>query len=278
MTKNNISTIHECLESIAKQDYPNFDVCIIDADSRDGTATVVLEFIMKHTNFNFYDIGESTIGTARQVGVEKAKGDFIAFVDSDCELPDSSWLTKMMKPFFQKTTAVTWTMGDYKATYPSIARYTILSDRSSNGRLPTAVTARNYMPVGMGHTVVRKSVIDEVGGFKDMVAAEDIYLTKEIVNAGHSLVHVDANVYHLHATSYDSYMRKYQRNVAVTLGNISKGEEKKPNYVKFAIDNTIKPFGMCALGIVRDKDYAWLWHPVICYSKCFIAVKSMLGR
>jgi glycosyltransferase involved in cell wall biosynthesis len=202
LTKNNVKTIKNCLESIVQQSYSNFNILVIDGNSNDGTIDIVFELMKKYDKIGIYNVSNLSIGAARQFGVEKADGEYIAFVDSDCELPHYRWLDRMLEPFKNSSVACTWTMGDYKKSFPSIARYTIMSDIATMGVLPKAVIDTNYFTIGMGHTVVKKSIIKELGGFRDLVANEDRDITWRMVKKGYSLIQVDnARVYHLHATS-----------------------------------------------------------------------------
>jgi len=137
----------------------------------------------------------------------------------------------------------------------------------------------NYIPVGSGHTNLRKAAILDAGGFRDMPAGEDIDLTHRLVGMGYVLVYLDDLVFHLHATTYGEYMRKYTRDVSVTLHMQSASHAaKRPNYIKFLVQNVIMPPIDCISGIFEDYDLAWLWHPVICWSKCFVIFKQIIKK
>lgn len=77
-TFNNEKTIERTLKSVSDQSYDNIEIIIIDSHSKDKT----LEIIKKFDKVKVYQY-EGTLLGARGVGVDKAKGEIIALVDSD---------------------------------------------------------------------------------------------------------------------------------------------------------------------------------------------------
>ncbi len=77
-TYNNKKTIRRTLESVKNQSYKNIEIIVIDSYSSDGTLDIIKEF----KNVKVYQYDGTLLG-ARGVGVDKAKGEFIALVDSD---------------------------------------------------------------------------------------------------------------------------------------------------------------------------------------------------
>ncbi|MCK5624628.1 glycosyltransferase family 2 protein [Candidatus Pacearchaeota archaeon] len=95
-TYNNKKTLRKTLESVKKQTYENIEIIIIDSNSTDGTLEIINEF--KNVKVFQY---EGTLLGARGIGVKKAKGKFIALVDSD-HILDSNTIknsVKSMKEF-----------------------------------------------------------------------------------------------------------------------------------------------------------------------------------
>jgi glycosyltransferase involved in cell wall biosynthesis len=78
---NSEQTIARALESVIHQSYPPFEVIVVDDASTDSTADIVqnqypqAKYIKKITN--------SGSSATRNVGIDAAKGDYIAFLDSD---------------------------------------------------------------------------------------------------------------------------------------------------------------------------------------------------
>lgn len=81
---NRSNTIAYCINSVLKQTYQNFEILIIDDASTDNTLN-----ILKTINDNRIKIIKLELNRgaqyARNIGIKNAKGDWIAFLDSDDE-------------------------------------------------------------------------------------------------------------------------------------------------------------------------------------------------
>lgn len=83
------------LESIRLQDYPQDKIEIIIADG--GSTDSTLEIAKKY-NAKVFPNPLKTGEAGKAVAVKKAKGKYIALIDSDNILPDNSWLKEMIEP------------------------------------------------------------------------------------------------------------------------------------------------------------------------------------
>ncbi|NTE00618.1 glycosyltransferase family 2 protein [Agrobacterium tumefaciens] len=81
---NSAKFIRATLNSIVAQDYKSWELIIIDDQSNDDTCTIVAEFASKYSNIQFISLPENKgVSNARNIGMTKAKGKYIAFLDSD---------------------------------------------------------------------------------------------------------------------------------------------------------------------------------------------------
>ncbi|ETD21589.1 MULTISPECIES: glycosyltransferase [Prevotellaceae] len=79
------SYLRRCVDSIFKQGLNDneFEVIIIDDGSQDKSYDIALAIASEHENIFVYTQGNSGQAVARNVGLEKAKGKYVMFVDSD---------------------------------------------------------------------------------------------------------------------------------------------------------------------------------------------------
>lgn len=78
--------IIKCLSSIKKQTFIDFEVIIIDDSYLDDTRNLIKKFILVDKRFNLIElenVKKYSIGEKRNIGIEKACGDYIIFVDAD---------------------------------------------------------------------------------------------------------------------------------------------------------------------------------------------------
>ncbi|MGL4731409.1 MAG: glycosyltransferase family 2 protein [Clostridium sp.] len=83
-TYNCADFIGESIKSVLYQTYKNWELIISDDCSKDNTEDIVNEFIKIDNRIKYYKLKENSgAAIARNLAVDKAKGEFIAFLDSD---------------------------------------------------------------------------------------------------------------------------------------------------------------------------------------------------
>lgn len=210
LTKDSQRFLPNCLDSILIQDYPYFEVIIVDSTSKDDTCDILKHYKTIYDTLKIpfkiiYVVSKTTIGAARQVGLEKSKGDIIAWVDSDVELPHENWLTNMVKPI-KEDVCGTITLAKTRDNDPWILKHV----HSKFEYKKEVIGIDNYQPVGTGHSLFKKDVIKQVGGFKDILTAEDLSLTKKMMEAGWKFVYMPSEkVYHYNVDGWCSFITKH---------------------------------------------------------------------
>ena len=81
--------IHKCVDSILNQTYSNLEVILVDDGSKDKSPLICDEYARNYPNIQSFHQKNSGPSTARNLGLEKANGDYILFVDSD-----DFWMTE----------------------------------------------------------------------------------------------------------------------------------------------------------------------------------------
>jgi len=89
---NSHDYIKQCLESVLLQSYSNIEIIVVD-DGSDSKSSAVLEHFRSNINVLLKQENKGQ-STARNVGIQKAKGEYIFVLDSDDYLG---------KPFFDKS-------------------------------------------------------------------------------------------------------------------------------------------------------------------------------
>ena len=88
-TYNRVNFISRAIDSVLNQTYSNIELIIVDDGSIDGTKDLIRE---KYPMAIYEYISNSGVSAARNVGIKKASGVYIAFLDSDDE-----WLEKKVQ-------------------------------------------------------------------------------------------------------------------------------------------------------------------------------------
>ncbi len=75
--------LEKCLKSILAQTYPNFEVLAVNDGSTDGCAAILEAFATKDRRLHVFTQENSGVSAARNLGLDRAAGEYIAFLDSD---------------------------------------------------------------------------------------------------------------------------------------------------------------------------------------------------
>jgi len=153
-----------CLTSIINQSFADFEVVMVDDGSTDNSAGIIRDFLARDDRIRYFYQENQGPGVARNLAVSKARGDYIAFVDSDDTI-DPELLEKIMSRVKQDTPDLLFF--EYKTHSGDGARVLKISDQSEFARLQKAelvacqITAR--LPYGVWNRVVRRSLVVENG-------------------------------------------------------------------------------------------------------------------
>lgn len=163
----------ETVESILEQDFSHLQVELIIVLSGNSSPRNEIFKIFSEKNLPirvFDDLGKG-LGAARQIIVEKARGEFIVWIDSDVKMP-SDFLRNQFE-FMRKNSDVGVAIGVYDA-------------KEFKGRLIATVFGllmAILRVVYFGATITRTDALREVGGFDRRIqgASEDVDLVTRLV-------------------------------------------------------------------------------------------------
>jgi CDP-glycerol glycerophosphotransferase len=88
---NNEDDLADCLDSIAAQSFTDLEVIMVDDGSTDGGAGIARAKAAADPRFTLIQPEHGGPGGARNRGVERARGEFLAFVDGDDMLPANAY-------------------------------------------------------------------------------------------------------------------------------------------------------------------------------------------
>ena len=80
---NSEKYLKECIDSILAQTYKNYEIIIINDGSTDNSKYICEQYEKSHNNVKLYSIENHGVSYARNLGISKANGEFIYFMDSD---------------------------------------------------------------------------------------------------------------------------------------------------------------------------------------------------
>lgn len=75
--------LHRCIDSILAQTFTDFELLLIDDGSKDSSGTICDEYAAKDARVRVFHKENGGVSSARNLGLDQAKGEWITFVDSD---------------------------------------------------------------------------------------------------------------------------------------------------------------------------------------------------
>ena len=93
--------LHRCIDSILAQTYTDFELLLINDGSKDNSGKICDEYATKDSRIKVFHKENGGVSSARNVGLDNAKGEWITFCDAD------DWVcNKWLEVFFQYSEGV----------------------------------------------------------------------------------------------------------------------------------------------------------------------------
>lgn len=111
--------LEKCLNSVINQTYKNIEIILIDDGSTDKSGTICEKFSHMYNNITMYQTKNNGAAAARNLGIRKAKGDYICFVDSDDEIKERyiEYLYYLIKKYNTKMSISSYIISSGKKNY-----------------------------------------------------------------------------------------------------------------------------------------------------------------
>ncbi len=218
-THNRKHLLRRCLRAVLAQDYPHYEVIVVDDGSTDGTGEMVLrEF--PSVRYIRQEVSRGP-AAARNRGIEAASGEIIAFTDDDCLVPES-WLHSHRQ--YYEDPRVGGVGGLQITASPNfveqfqISHYLDIYTQFRRVSHPTE--ARGF---GTNNLSVRKEVFDRAGLFDEaFITGSDPEFVRRALAVGYIFIQ-DPNlrVEHLRVDTWRSYLRtRFRRGCGSVLTDI----------------------------------------------------------
>lgn len=239
--RNSSTTVEEALSSLEKQTYPIEEVIIVNDASEDDSYNVVSNF-SKKSKLDIRIITNKKRGgpgSTFNIGVKEAKSSLLILMHSDCSLPASMEIEKLIKPVLEDREVV--------ASFPTIFVSKGVWEKYDFWEkcFFSREVGRGVSGLATKFDCIRKDAYQKAGGF-DMenfgVGGEDADLHERLELIG-KVVMSKAKVTHLHYLgnkfTFKDFLRK-KRQYAMIYGRLLR---KKPrSFLGKGIVLLLKPF------------------------------------
>ena len=227
-TKNEERWLEQCLKKIFNQSYSNFEVIIIDNNSKDRTIKKAKKFPVK-----IFKIKNFLPGKAINLGVKKSKGKIIVCLSAHCVPVNNNWLQKITSSLKDPKVA-----GIYGRQKP--LSYSSDFDKRDLFNLfgPEKKIQKKDTFFHNANSAFRKSLWKKIPFDEKTKHIEDRIWGNDVIRKGYKIVYEpDAPVYHWHGINQDMEPNRCKKivNILESLDQDFKSNilenDKNPNCV-----------------------------------------------
>jgi len=219
---NGKSFLKECLDSIKNQNYPNYDITVIDNASEDGSVEFIrknypeVNLITNNTNLGF--------AAAVNLGIDSSSNEYVLILNNDTQL-DVECISNLYKCIKNEKSvfAVTSKMiqyHDHSKMDDAGDEYTLMgwTKRVGYGKSPDKYNKkRETFSACAGASLYKKTILDKIGYFDENFFAylEDVDISYRARIYGYKCIYCPkAVVYHVGSASSGSRYNEFKIKLA----------------------------------------------------------------
>jgi len=231
---NRPDELAELLHSLTQQTFREIEVIVVE-DGSDVSSRSVCDTYKDRLELQYFSKSNSGPGPSRNFGMERARGEYVVFFDSDCILPPGYFAC--VESYLTSAPVDAWGGPDrghenFTPLQQAMA-YTMSSSLTTGGIRGS--NPENFQPrsFNMG---IRRTMAVELGGFAFDRLAEDIELSIRMRKKGMKVALIaDAFVYHKRRTDLIQFFRQVSGfgRGRVRVGAVHKGYVKLTHWFPF---------------------------------------------
>ena len=205
---NRIDEVDELLRSLLAQSERNFEGIIVEDGSTQPCGGAVEDARSRGLDVRYFFKENEGRSIARNYGMERARGDYFVFFDSDCVIPPD-YFRNLAKSLEEKPLDC---FGGPDAAHSSFTdtqkaiNYSMTSLLTTGGIRGGKISLEKFVPrtFNMGFS---RQVYESVGGFREMFS-EDIDMSTRIRRAGFSIGLLQNPVWHKRRIDFAKFFRQ----------------------------------------------------------------------
>ena len=173
---NASKTIDLCLNSILKQDFPDYEVIVVDDGSSDNTREKVKKYTVQ-----LVSNAHGGASAARNAGFKASKGDILVFVDSDC-VAKKDLIAKLIEPLEDPKIGITqawWEVANKDKLIPALI-FKTYEYFTRNLKYPDFLWSYCF--------AIRRELLQKLGMFDVVwIRIEDVDFSYKVIKEGYNI-------------------------------------------------------------------------------------------
>jgi len=209
------------VDKLLDQDYPNFEIVLVNDQSTDNTKFVFKQW-ENHPKIKLVDIGEDIkkgLGKkfALTLGIKAAKYDYLLLTDADCYPRDKDWISSMAQHFSNKTIVLGYGAYEkHKGLLNKLVRFDTF--QVAMQYFSYALIGKTYMGVGR-NLAYKKSLFFDNKGFAThlhLPSGDDDLFIKEVATSNNTAIGIAHSSHTLSVPkmNWKSWIRQKSRHLS----------------------------------------------------------------
>ncbi|MGI4730048.1 MAG: glycosyltransferase, partial [Janthinobacterium lividum] len=222
--RNEAENLRQNLPFILNQNYPDFEVVVVNDCSSDDSSYVLDHFKADHSNLKIVTVSEHRrFKTGKKfaltMGIKAAKNEHLLLTDADCLPASENWI-QLMQQCFSAEKEIVLGYSPYKKTSGFLNTFVRFETvKTASSYLAAALKNKPYMGVGR-NLAYTKSLFFGAKGFAahmHVLSGDDDLFINQNANAVNTTVQVDAEAHTFSETktSLRAYYRQKKRHMGV---------------------------------------------------------------
>jgi biofilm PGA synthesis N-glycosyltransferase PgaC len=233
--RNEIENLTQNLPAILNQQYPDFEVVVVNDCSFDGSARLLEELEAQYPHLKVVTVTETRkFKTGKKfaltMGIKAAKHDCMLFTDADCVPASDNWVSFMAANFANPETKIVLGYSPYyrkKGLLNSLIRFETI--KTAVNYLSAAMRGNAYMGVGR-NLAYRKELFFGAKGFAShmhiMSGDDDLFVNQNATPTNTVIeLHQDSFIFSEPKASFGDWGKQKRRHMGA--GKLYKGRHKR---------------------------------------------------
>lgn len=254
----------QCLESVRNQTFSDYEVILVDDGSPDDSAQIISQYIADHALHHFHLLRKKNGGlcSARNAGMQIAKGQWIALIDSD-DWVEPDYLSNMVNAI--EHTDADYCLTGFRAYDETTQNYDVWSDYPiPSGTIPEDMSALTSFDYVWGR-LYKKSIIDE----HQLTFDERIFYCED------NAFNLDYIPYVKRFACVSDMGYNYRRGLAGTLSKTTNSPHKRVHIFEH-MEKFVASFSMENIISTLNNNWSFsrlMWHVLLVKVTCDILAK-----
>ena len=224
--RNEYNNLQEYLPILLSQDYPTYEVIIVDDSSEDDTEFLLerLKHQYVHLYHTFVPRGARVLSSkklALTIGLKAAHHEHILLTDADCRPESKNWIREMMQGFANADTEMVLGFSPYFEK-KGLLNHLISYDTLFTGLQYIGMARAGFPYMGVGRNLAyKRSTFFDMGGFKGLLnnqaGDDDLFVNRVATKKNTSVVCTrDSLIWSAPKTTWHEWLHQKRRHLSVS--------------------------------------------------------------